>query len=95
MRLRREAEEFFKKVTLEKPGFFYNSDVNTVQGLVPGVLEKNPDIRPKQGTPEYGAAVSALQTANIPPDGMWGGYTDEQLATGYQLIREQKKGGAK
>ena len=94
VRLRREAEEFFKKVTLEKPGFFYNSNVNTVQGLVPGVLEKAPDARPKQGTPEYGAAVSALQTANIPPDGMWGGYTDEQLALGYQLIREQRKGGA-
>lgn len=93
VRLRREAGEFFKKVTLEKPGFFYNSDVDTVQGLVPGVLEKAPDARPKQGTPEYGAAVSALQTANIPPEGMWGGYTDEQLATGYQLLREQRKGG--
>ena len=94
VRLRREAEEFFKKVTLERSGLLFSKDVNTIQGLVSGVLEKNPDARPKQGTPEYGAAVSALQTANIPPDGMWGGYTDEQLALGYQLIREQRKGGA-
>lgn len=94
-RLRRELEDFFKEIALQRPGLLWNSDVDTVQGLVPRVLERHPDARPKQGTPEYGEAVSALKLAEIPPDGTWGGYTDKQLAIGYQLVREQRQGGGK
>lgn len=95
VRLRREAEEFFKKVTLEKPGFFFNSDVNTVQGLVPGVMEKNPDARPKQGSEMYATVTGLLEQSNIKPDGAWGRYSDKQLATGLRTLQTMQKGGEK
>ncbi|MDE7240994.1 hypothetical protein [Desulfovibrio sp.] len=93
-RLRRELEEFFKNIALVNPGLLYNSDVETAQGLVPRVLDRHPDIRPKQGTPEYGNVIDALKAANIRPKGAWGSYTDKQLAIGYQSLLGQKKGGA-
>lgn len=93
-RLRREAEDFFKRILLEKPGVIWNSDMETIQGFVPRIISNHPNVRPKQGTPEYGNVTDALKAANIPPDGMWGGYTDEQLSTGYRLLREQRKEGA-
>ncbi|MDE7371824.1 MAG: hypothetical protein K2N07_08830 [Desulfovibrio sp.] len=93
-RLRRELDEFFKNIALEKPGFFYNSDVETAQGLVPRVLDRHPGIRPKQGTPEYGEVTAALKAANIPPKGAWGSYTDKQLADGFQSLLAQKRRSA-
>lgn len=95
VRLRREAEEFFKKVTLERSGLLFSKDVNTVQGLVPGVLEKNPDVRPKQGSEMYATVTGLLEQSNIKPDGAWGRYSDEQLAKGYRALRKQQVGGAK
>ena len=92
-RLRQEAADFFKKATLEK-GWF-NWDVETIQGLVGGVLDKYDDARPVQGTPEYGMVVELLKSANIEPKGFGGGYTDEQISAGYRQYRDMQKGGKK
>ena len=92
-RLRQEAEDFFKQVSLER-GFF-NRDVDTIQGLEGSVIDKYDDsnIRPRQGSAEYAEAVDMLKSAGIAPGGIGGGYTDEQISQAYRQLREMKRGG--
>ena len=83
-RLRQEARDFFKSVTLEA-GFF-GRDKKTIQGLQNIYLDKYDDARPAQGTPEYDHAVQMLKQAGKKPEGMFGRYSDKQLSTAYRLL---------
>lgn len=83
-RLRQEARDFFKSVTLEA-GFF-GRDKKTIQGLQNIYLDKYDDARPAQGTPEYDHAVQTLKQAGKKPEGMFGRYSDKQLSTAYRLL---------
>ncbi|MBQ9407272.1 MAG: hypothetical protein IJU37_11130 [Desulfovibrio sp.] len=89
-RLRKEAEDFFKQVTLEK-GFF-NSDVDTIQGLEGSVLDRYDDARPAQGSPERIEAVEMLKAIGEEPEGRGSRYTDKQLSSAYRQLREMRKG---
>lgn len=83
-RLRQEARDFFKAVTLEA-GFF-GRDKKTIQGLQNIYLDKYDDARPAQGTPEYDHAVQTLKQAGKKPEGMFGNYSNKQLSTAYRLL---------
>lgn len=83
-RLRQEARDFFKAVTLEA-GFF-GRDKKTIQGLQNIYLDKYDDARPAQGTPEYDYVMQALKQTGKKPEGMFGRYSNKQLSEAYRLL---------
>lgn len=86
-RLRQEARDFFKAVTLEA-GFF-GRDKKTIQGLQNIYLDKYEDARPAQGTPEYETVVQALKKTGKKPESVFGSYSNKQLSEAYrQLLQD-------
>ncbi|MCR5563993.1 MAG: hypothetical protein K6F46_11650 [Desulfovibrio sp.] len=85
-RLRQEAQDFFKKITLAKGSLF--SSVDTIHGLVPGVMDKYSKVRPVQGdettSPEYVAVKNYMQALGVKEEGWGGGYSREQLSEYYR-----------
>lgn len=90
-RLRKEAQDFFKSVILNKP--WSPANVYTIRGLQDKALEKYAGSWPEQGTEEYETTTNFLKEQKVEPESVFGKYTDEQLAKGYRKYRSMKRGG--
>ena len=90
-RLRKEAQDFFKSVILNKP--WSPANVHTIRGLQDKALEKYAGSWPEQGTEEYETTTNFLKEQKVEPESVFGKYTDEQLAKGYRKYRSMKRGG--
>lgn len=87
VRLRAEADAFFKQVTLEYG--FWGQEKTTIAGVQGYYLDSLSNARPVRETPEYKEAVATLQREGVMPDGIVD-YTSEQISNAHKKIVQRR-----